>query len=119
MQESFERELLRGSLDLMVLSVIAEGSQYGYSIQKRVAAASREQVKLAAGTLYPLLHRLENDGLIKSRWEEETGRPRKWYDITAAGKRALQQRAKHWHQYAECVWSLIGPFAAKPKPTVG
>ncbi|HMP79483.1 MAG TPA: helix-turn-helix transcriptional regulator [Pirellulaceae bacterium] len=119
MQESFERELLRGSLDLMVLSIIAEGPQYGYSIQKRVAHVSREQVSLAAGTLYPLLHRLEGDGLIKSRWDEETGRRRKWYEITAAGKRSLKQKAQHWQQYAECVWSLIGPFAANPKPLTG
>jgi PadR family transcriptional regulator, regulatory protein PadR len=118
--ENFERELLRGSLDLMVLSIVAQGAQYGYSIQKQIATVSRDQVQLAAGTLYPLLHRLESDKLIRSRWDESTGRKRKWYEITAAGRRALTQRATHWQQYAVCMWNIIGPFAAdKAKPVTG
>lgn len=113
MAEYFQRDLLRGSLDLMVLSSIAESPQYGYSIQKRIAEASREQIALPAGTLYPLLHRLEDEKLIRSYWEDSTGRKRKWYEITAAGKKALSARASHWQEYAECVWRLVGQFTAK------
>lgn len=111
--EVFQRDLLRGSLDLMVLSTIAEEPQYGYSIQKRIADVSHEQVTLPAGTLYPLLHRLEEEKLIRSYWENSTGRKRKWYELTAAGKKTLTARANHWQEYAECVWRLIGQFSVK------
>jgi len=115
MTEKFERDLLRGSLDLMVLSVLANESQYGYSIQKRLNAASGGKVKLPAGTLYPLLHRLEADKLIKCRWDSSTGRKRKWYDLTARGRKRLTAQANQWQQYADCMKSLIAGFAtAKP-----
>ena len=115
--EKFERDLLRGSLDLMVLSVLADQSQYGYSIQKRLNTASMGKVKLPAGTLYPLLHRLESDKLIRSRWDESTGRKRKWYDLTAKGKKRLKVQVSQWHQYAQCVTSLINGIGAQPNPS--
>ena len=86
--ESLSPELLRGSLELMVLSVLADGSKYGYLIQQRLRESSGAMVDVQAGTLYPVLHRLEKDKLIKARWEKTTGRPRKWYDLTAAGRRS-------------------------------
>ncbi len=116
MTEKFERDLLRGSLDLMVLSVLSDGSQYGYSIQKKLHAASMGKVKLPAGTLYPLLHRLESDKLIRCRWDDSTGRKRKWYDLTSKGKKRLAAQANQWQQYAECMTSLIGGLVAQTKP---
>jgi len=116
-EEKFERDLLRGSLDLMVLSVLADESQYGYSIQKRLNFASMGKVTLPAGTLYPLLHRLETDKLIRSRWDESTGRKRKWYDLTAKGKKRLKAQVSQWHQYAQCVTSLINGIGGQPKPS--
>ena len=115
MSEKFESDLLRGSLDLMVLSVLADESQYGYLIQKRLSTASHGKVKLPAGTLYPLLHRLESDKLIRSRWDSSTGRRRKWYAITGKGKKRLSAQATQWQQYADCMTSLIGGFIRKPK----
>ena len=113
--KKFESDLLRGSLDLMVLSVLAEGSQYGYSLQKRLNAASLGKVNLQAGTLYPLLHRLETDKLIRSRWEDSTGRKRKWYDLTAKGKKRLNVQANQWRQYAQYMTDLIGGVSTQPK----
>ncbi len=107
MIENFQRELMRGSLDLIVLSVLADRSQYGYSIQKQIRDASADQVKLPAGTLYPLLHRLEDERLIRSRWEKSTGRPRKWYEITASGRKQLSAQAKQWQSYSQCVERLL------------
>lgn len=115
--QKFERDLLRGSLDLMVLSVLADESQYGYSIQKRIQAATMGKVKLPAGTLYPLLHRLETEKLIKCRWDDSTGRKRKWYDLTAKGKKRLKAQANQWRQYAECVNDLISGVVGTPKPS--
>ena len=107
MTDRFQRDLMRGSLDLMVLSVLNEESQYGYMIQKKLNEASQGSVKLPAGTLYPLLHRLEDKKLIKSRWDDSTGRRRKWYDITAAGRKKLAQQKQEWQDYANCVSRLI------------
>ena len=107
MAEKFSSELLRGSLDLMILSVLADGATYGYSIQKRLSDASRQAVLLQAGTLYPLLHGLESEKLIRSKWERSTGRARKWYELTAAGKRRLHQQATEWHNYVACLKQLL------------
>jgi DNA-binding PadR family transcriptional regulator len=107
MTDRFQRDLVRGSLDLMVLSVLAGGKKYGYLIQKEVREASSARVDLAAGTLYPLLHKLEDDGLVKSSWDASTGRERKWYELTAAGKRRLAAQAQEWSDYAACIRQLL------------
>ena len=113
MSEQFQRNLLRGSLDLMVLSVVASEPQYGYMIQKRINLATEGKVKLPAGTLYPLLHRLEADKLIRASWDSSSGRKRKWYEITAKGKKRLNQQADQWQAYANCVLSLVGGFMSE------
>ncbi len=115
MSERFESDLLRGSLDLMVLSVVAGEPMYGYLIQKNIDEASGGKVKLPAGTLYPLLHRLESAKLIRSRWDSSSGRKRKWYEITAKGKKRLTSQANQWHLYARCVSSLLDQFTTMPK----
>lgn len=91
----------RESLEIVVLSVLSEEPLYGYSIIKRVSARSEDAIRLTAGVLYPLLHELEASRLIESTWEtvrsdrageESAGRKRKWYQITAKGRRRLNQR---------------------------
>ncbi|MGQ0633890.1 MAG: PadR family transcriptional regulator [Planctomycetaceae bacterium] len=107
----FNSELTRGSLDLMVLSLLAsDGRKYGYLLQQQLRAASRGMVEMPAGTLYPLLHRLEAEKLIKSEWDDATGRRRKWYALTAAGRKRLSQQAREWHAYAECLRSMLAPI---------
>ncbi len=105
--DKFERDLVRGSLDLMVLSVLAGGKKYGYLIQKEVREASGTRIDLPAGTLYPLLHRLEDEGLVRASWDTDTGRERKWYELTAAGKKRLAAAAQEWTDYAACVRQLL------------
>jgi PadR family transcriptional regulator, regulatory protein PadR len=112
-------ELLRGSLDLMILSVLAEEPMYGYSIQKRLADASNQAVQLQAGTLYPLLHKLESDKLIRSKWERSTGRGRKWYELTATGNRRLHQQAIEWHSYVACLKQLLPSMGTLLKENAG
>lgn len=109
MKEKVTGDLLRGNLDLMVLSALAEQSSYGYLIQQRVAQASGGLVSLQAGTLYPLLHRLEADKLVRCKWDDTTKRRRKWYTLTAAGRRHLHRQAHQWQKYAECLQSLLAP----------
>ena len=116
MTNALPRELLRGSLDLMILSALLDEPKYGYLIQQRIALASAGQVKLQAGTLYPLLHRLEADKVIRSRWDDATGRRRKWYELTAAGRRRLRHDALQWRRYVECLQSLLAPVLGPPEP---
>jgi PadR family transcriptional regulator len=112
--DKFSSELMRGSLDLMVLSVLADGPKYGYLIQQRLREASRDMARVQAGTLYPLLHRLEADKLIKSRWEAGTGRRRKWYELSGPGRARLKQQARQWEEYAECLRALLAPVLQPP-----
>lgn len=107
MTTRFTPDLMRGTLDLMVLGVLADGPQYGYSIQQRLREASRGQVNAQAGTLYPLLHRLEQEGLIRARWDDDSGRRRKWYELTRSGRAQLKRQAQQWHEYAACVRRLL------------
>ena len=110
-------DLVRGNLELMVLSVLVDESQYGYRIQQRLKEASGGLVDLPAGTLYPLLHRLEADQLVRSRWDDSTGRRRKWYDLTSAGRRRLDEQARQWSAYAECLQRLLAPvLRTTPEP---
>ncbi len=99
----------RGSLDLMVLSVLAREKAYGYRIQQQLIQASEGAVNVQAGTLYPLLHRLEGDKLIRCRWDDSTGRRRKWYELTATGRRQLDRQARQWNDYAECLRKMLSP----------
>src|SRR5215470_19678639 len=112
--ERFQRDLVRGSLDLMVLSVLAGGKKYGYLIQKEVREASSARVDLQAGTLYPLLHKLEDERLVKSSWDDSTGRQRKWYELTSAGRKRLSAQAQEWADYASCVRQLLSLAQVKP-----
>ena len=112
---NFDRDLVRGSLDLMVLSALAERPQYGYLIQKRIREASGNLVRIQAGTLYPLLHKLESNGAIKSRWDSATGRDRKWYELTPTGRRMLRDQAGQWQEYVNCIRRLLNPALAALK----
>lgn len=107
-------EPFRGSTELMLLSVLADGEKYGYLIQQRLHEASSGSVRVQAGTLYPLLHKLEDEKLVKCRWEERGGRARKWYSLTERGKRRLQHRAAAWHEMASVLNQLLLPVL-KPK----
>ncbi|MEM8782345.1 MAG: PadR family transcriptional regulator [Planctomycetota bacterium] len=101
------KSLLHGSLDVLVLAILADGPQYGYSLQKKVSEAGNHAIK--AGTLYPLLHRMEADGLITPTWEKTTGRPRKWYALTPAGQKALTRQAADWQAALARMQAVVLP----------
>ena len=95
------KELVAASTEPLILSLLAEGESYGYAMIQEVKAALRgTKLQWTDGMLYPVLHRMEHRGLIKSRWgESETGRKRKYYSLKKDGKTAM---AKHHEQ-----WSLV------------
>jgi len=100
---------LRGSLELIVLSDLGAGSQYGYQILRSLRARSAGRVDLKAGTLYPILHKLERDGCVHSWWDDSSGRDRKWYALTDKGRHRLHASARQWLDYAACVRAILRP----------
>jgi DNA-binding PadR family transcriptional regulator len=94
------KELVAASAEPLILSLLAKGESYGYAIIQEIKARSKDQLQWTDGMLYPVLHRMERRGLIKSRWSEsEAGRKRKYYSLKKDGKTAM---AKHQEQ-----WSLV------------
>ena len=116
MSDKFQSDLLRGTLDLMVLSVLVTGKKYGYLIQRNLRESSNSRVDVQAGTLYPILHRLEEEKLIRSSWDEQTGRKRKWYELTAAGQKRLKSQAAEWQSYASCIEQILALASLGVKP---
>ncbi len=101
--DSLALELRRGALVLAVLSRLRD-EQYGYSLKKSLAEAGLE---IDEGTLYPLMRRLESQGLLKSRWRVEDGRPRRYYKISAQGERTLAATAQEWRALAATMEKLL------------
>lgn len=104
---AYARDLLRGSLELMVLTDLSPGSRYGYQILTSLRQRSGGRVELKAGTLYPILHKLEREGCVRSRWDDSAGRDRKWYALTAKGRARLESDAREWLDYAGCVRAML------------
>ncbi|MFM9996809.1 MAG: PadR family transcriptional regulator [Phycisphaerales bacterium] len=105
----------RESIELVVLSLLAEGARHGYGILKEVAARSEGQVRLGPGVLYPLLKSLESGGLVAGSWEtvraeegEGEGRRRKWYRLTPKGRKRLDQRLAAHRRYRALIDALTG-----------
>lgn len=91
------KELVAASATPLVLSILARGESYGYAIICRVRELSEGEVVWTDGMLYPVLHRLERQGLIKSRWGlSDTGRKRKYYRLCKEGSRVLNEEREHW-----------------------
>jgi PadR family transcriptional regulator PadR len=96
-------DVLKGHLDLVLLSCLREGPAHGYLIAKRLLARSDGEFELLEGTLYPALHRLEESGLVASRWSSENGRRRRVYRLTRKGRAALGEKAAEWREFSRTV----------------
>jgi PadR family transcriptional regulator len=108
-------EWLRGVLLLCVLGVLDEGPTYGYAIVQRLETAGLGTIK--GGTLYPLLNRLEADGMVVSSWAAGDGGPgRKYFQLTASGRVELRDRARSWRQFTATTGRLL-PAAEQITPT--
>ena len=100
-------ELLKGHLDALVLAALEAEPSHGYGIIARLRARSRDVFRLAEGTVYPTLHRLERDGLVKSRWTAASGRRRRVYRITPAGRTGLAVRKLEWQTFSRAVEAVL------------
>jgi transcriptional regulator len=104
-----DSRLLWGTVDMLILDVIARGPTYGYLIAQTVLAQSQGTFELKEGSLYPALHRLERQHLLESYWvDTEDGRRRKYYRLTPAGAQALAERREEWNRFAAGVQGVLG-----------
>jgi len=102
------REQLKGHLDLLLLSVLAAGPAHGYRVIRALQQRREGAFDLPEGTVYPALHRLEEDGLLRSYWAEQEGRRRRLYEITATGATALSEMRREWCRFANGVQAVVG-----------
>ena len=104
-------ELLQGTLDLLILRTLSREPMHGWAVSHRIQEISKEALRVNQGSLYPALHRLEEEGLIEAEWGvSELGRRAKFYEITAAGRRQLACESATWRKFAEAV-QLVMQFA--------
>lgn len=107
-RRSIERELKRGSLELIVLHLLAPGEAYGYEIVSKLTAQTNGALEITDGTLYPVLYRLERNGFVTVRWETpDRGVPRKYYRLTSAGREELARLAHEWTTFTKAMAKLL------------
>lgn len=110
MNEKYESQMKKGVLDMLVLSLLRSEAKYGYQIIQEMKEKSDETFLLKDGTLYPILYRLEDDGLVVSRWSGavEKQAPRKYYEITEAGRKALDEIEAIWKRISNGIARMMG-----------
>ena len=101
-------ELLQGTLDLLILKAVSLGSLHGYGVLLRIQQISQNRLLIQQGSLYPALYRLEHQGLIISEWgESENRRKAKYYSLTAAGRRRLQEQTRNWNRMTDIIDGVL------------
>ena len=97
-------DLVQGTLDLLILKTLSLQAMHGWAIAKRIQQISSEVLQVQQGSLYPALHRLEQQGWIKAKWaESETGRQAKFYSLTAAGRKRLETETADWKRLSTAI----------------
>jgi len=95
--------------ELLILAVLGEGPAHGYAIAQEINRRTEGLLRMKEGTLYPLLHRMEAEALLRAAWHEsDRGPARRIYQLTARGRRVLSRRAKHWHRLSHAVNAVLG-----------
>lgn len=102
-----DKSLISGSTSMLVLRLLEEGDLYGYQMIERLRERSNYVFELKAGTLYPLLHGMEEKGFLTSYEQEEGGKVRKYYHLTRDGKKALKEKEEEWNTYRSAVERVL------------
>jgi PadR family transcriptional regulator, regulatory protein PadR len=101
-------DLLQGTLDMLILKIVALGPVHGYGISQRIRQISKEVLQVQQGSLYPALHRLEKRGWLAAEWgESDNGREAKFYKLSAKGRKQLQSEESNWRRLAEAVTHVM------------
>jgi PadR family transcriptional regulator PadR len=108
-EKSLDRDLKKGSAELLILSLVESQQRHGYEISKLIETRSKGTVRFRVASLYPLLYRLEDRGWIQGKWVEKAGqRRRRYYRLTAAGRKMLAQRRVGWAAFVEAIRQITG-----------
>lgn len=102
------KELLKGSTTMLILELLKDENMYGYQMIKHLSEKSERVFELKEGTLYPILHSLEENQLIVSYWDESTAKKRKYYRITDKGKKQLKEKKEEWRIFQGGIDKVIG-----------
>lgn len=106
-----DKSLISGSMTMLLLKLLSEKDMYGYEMIEHLRQKSNNVFELKAGSLYPLLHSLEQKGYLKSYEEEAGGKTRKYYSITGPGEKYLKGKEEEWKEYAHAVSGVLGGIA--------
>jgi transcriptional regulator len=101
-------DILSGTLALLVLKTLARGAMHGYGITLHIQRVSNEALRVEEGSLYPALHRMEQDGWIRAEWGvSENNRRARYYELTAKGRKQLAQEEKNWNELTQAVTNVL------------
>ena len=103
-----DKELLKGSTTMLILNLLKQEDMYGYQMIKKLKETSENVFELKEGTLYPILHTLEEKGYITSYWDESASKKRKYYSITKKGKDVLKEKETEWKIFSNSVNKVLG-----------
>ncbi|MFN2399928.1 MAG: PadR family transcriptional regulator [Gemmatimonadaceae bacterium] len=105
----FDRELKKGSTELLLLALLEHEQRHGYDLSKLIESRSRGAIRLHVASLYPLLYRLEKRGWIEGRWVEKAGqRRRRYYKLTRDGKKVLAAQRRSWQEFVKAINLIAG-----------
>jgi transcriptional regulator len=107
MGTALDRELKKGNAELLILALLEEKSRHGYEIGKLIAERSEGIVRFHVASLYPLLYRLERRGWLKGEWEPAGGRRRRFYRLTAIGRKTLATQRAHWREFSSAMNRIV------------
>src|SRR5262252_1909326 len=101
-------ELLQGTLDMLILRTLQVEAMHGWAIAQRIRQISKDALQVQQGSLYPALHRLEKRGWLTASWSEsETGRPAKFYKLSAKGRKQLAQEEENWQRLTDAITLIL------------
>jgi PadR family transcriptional regulator, regulatory protein PadR len=108
MADSPKSDLLQGTLDMLILKVVARGPTHGYAIAQRLQQMSRDVLQVQQGSLYPALHRLEKRGWVKAEWAaSDTGRDARFYSLTRVGRKQLDEQSENWDRLSAAISTIL------------
>jgi transcriptional regulator len=107
---TLDREMKKGSAELIILSIVEARARHGYEISKLIESRSAGQISFHVASLYPLLYRLEERGWLQGRWVEKAGqRRRRYYSLTPKGRRVLARQRESWNAFVEAMRLITAP----------
>jgi PadR family transcriptional regulator PadR len=113
MRMDYDREFLTGTVGVLILSLLCEREMYGYEMLQEAERRSASAFQLKEGTLYPALHQMERDGLLRARWRDSAaGRARKYYSLTPKGRRRADSKRRQWASISMAMRAILGDARA-------